>query len=208
MNKVNEILSLLKKEYPDAGPELNFSSNYELLIAVILSAQCTDVRVNKITEVLFKRANTAEQMIQVPLKELEQIIRTCGMFHQKAKNVLKASQTLVEKYGGEVPNSFDDLIELAGVGQKTANVVMSCAFDVPAIAVDTHVKRLAFRLGFTKHTQPEKVEEDLKRLIPKEEWSLSHHLLIFHGRRCCKARKPDCLNCVVEEYCPKKGVSK
>ncbi len=196
----------LKEEYPDAKAELDFTTDYELLIATILSAQCTDIRVNKVTKVLFSRANTPEDMVKLNIAELESIIKPCGMYHQKAKNILSASNDLIEKFNSEIPRTHQDLMSLAGVGRKTANVVLSNAFNINAIAVDTHVKRLSNRIGLSKHSDPLKVEEDLMRLFDESKWSLLHHLLIFHGRRCCYARNPNCLNCIIEDICPKKGV--
>ncbi len=192
--------------YPDAKAELNFTSEYELLIATILSAQCTDIRVNKVTDVLFKVANTPNDMVELGEENIREIVKTCGMYKQKSKNILKTSKKIIDIHNGKVPNTMEELIELNGVGRKTANVVLSNAFGVDAIAVDTHVKRVSYRIGLTKNVLPEKVEQDLKKVLPKYMWSKMHHLLIFHGRRICKARKPLCDKCDIKEMCKKRGI--
>ncbi len=203
MNKktAGEIISLLSKEYPDAKPQLKYNSNYELLVAVILSAQCTDERVNKVTEVLFKDYNTPEKMVTLTCEELSKIILPCGLYNAKAKNILSASNSIIEKFNGEVPSNFNDLISLAGVGRKTADVMVSVAFNGDAIAVDTHVFRVSNRIGLVKEDTPYKTELALMKVIDKSLWSKSHHYLIFHGRRVCKARNPDCQNCVIKNLC-------
>lgn len=199
--QVKEVVEILLRLYPDAQPELDFRSAYELLIAVILSAQCTDVRVNQVTEVLFEKADTAEKMTQLPLDEIETIIKPCGLYKNKAKNILLTSQMLVGKYGGDVPKTIEELMELPGVGKKTANVVVSNAFGVPAIAVDTHVFRVSNRIGLAEAKNVEQTEEQLMKRIDREIWTKAHHLLIFHGRRICKARTPLCDQCPLTEYC-------
>jgi len=199
--QVKEVVEILLRLYPDAQPELDFRSAYELLIAVILSAQCTDVRVNQVTEVLFEKADTAEKMTQLPLDEIETIIKPCGLYKNKAKNILLTSQMLVGKYGGDVPRTIEELMELPGVGKKTANVVVSNAFGVPAIAVDTHVFRVSNRIGLAEAKNVEQTEEQLMKRIDREIWTKAHHLLIFHGRRICKARTPLCDQCPLTEYC-------
>lgn len=196
-----EILSELTRLYPDARPALIYGSPYELLIAVILSAQCTDERVNKVTEVLFRNYNTPEKMLTLTQEELEGYIYSCGFYRAKASHILSASKDIVEKYGGKVPSSHEELKTLAGVGQKTANVVYAVAFSGDAIAVDTHVFRVSNRLGLAHSNTPEKTEEDLKKIIPQSEWSKAHHYLIYHGRQVCHSRKPDCENCTLNKFC-------
>jgi endonuclease III len=195
------IYESLQKEFPDARCELEFHTPYELLIATMLSAQCTDERVNQVTDDLFRVANTPEDIISLGLSALEEKIHSLGLFHNKAKNILNASQILVEDYGGEVPQTIDLLRRLPGVGRKTANVVVSNAYGVPALAVDTHVFRVAHRLGLAVGNTPEKVEEELKQVFPREKWTSIHHLLIFLGRRICMARKPACEQCPVNSVC-------
>ncbi len=201
MDKRQEILCELAALYPDARPALKYRSPYELLVAVILSAQCTDERVNKVTEVLFKEYSTPAAMLKLTQEELEKYIYSCGFYRNKAAHILSASRDIVEKFGGEVPNDFDNLRTLAGVGQKTANVVWSVAFGGDAIAVDTHVFRVSNRLGLACADTPIKVENQLKQAIPKEDWSKAHHWLIYHGRRVCHSQRPDCANCTLKDYC-------
>lgn len=196
-----KILKELENLYPDAAPALHFNSAYELLVAVILSAQCTDERVNKVTEVLFKEYSTPAAMLKLTQEELEKYIYSCGFYRNKAAHILSASRDIVEKFGGEVPNDFDKLRTLAGVGQKTANVVWSVAFGGDAIAVDTHVFRVSNRLGLACADTPIKVENQLKQAIPQEDWSKAHHWLIYHGRRVCHSQRPDCANCTLKDYC-------
>ena len=180
---------------------MHFRSPYELLVAVVLSAQCTDERVNKVTEVLFEKYNTPERMLTLSQEELERYIFSCGFYHNKAKHVLSASQDIITRYGGEVPDSLEELRTLAGVGRKTANVVYAVAFGGDAIAVDTHVFRVSNRLGIAKGNTPEKVEEGLQKAIPKDQWSIAHHYLIWHGRKVCHSQRPDCTNCTLKELC-------
>jgi len=208
MTKKNaeEILQILEETFPEAKPELNFTSNYELLIAVILSAQCTDKRVNIVTEKLFKEHNTPSKMLELSQEELAQIIKPCGLNNSKAKHILLASKDILEKFGGQVPSNFTDLKSLSGVGQKTANVVYSVAFGGEAIAVDTHVFRVSNRIGLANATTPFKVEEQLKKVIKKERWAKAHHLLIFLGRRICSSRKPSCQTCPLSSKCKKRDV--
>lgn len=196
-----EILAELQRLYPDARPALKYTSPYELLVAVILSAQCTDERVNKVTAELFKQHNTPQNMLKLTQEELEKFIFSCGFYRAKAAHILSASKDICEKFGGEVPADFDMLKSLAGVGQKTANVVWSVAFGGDAIAVDTHVFRVSNRLGLANAPTPEKTEEQLKTVIPKSDWSKAHHWLIYHGRRVCHSRKPDCENCTLKTGC-------
>lgn len=197
----NEILRELNRLYPDAKPALQFKTPYELLVAVILSAQCTDERVNKVTKVLFEHYDTPEKMVTLSREQLEKYIFSCGFYRNKAAHILSASRDILEKFGGEVPSSFEELRTLAGVGQKTANVVYAVAFGGDAIAVDTHVFRVSRRLGLAFSNTPEKVEEELKKVIPRDEWSKAHHWLIWHGRKVCRSQKPDCENCTLKKMC-------
>ena len=199
--KTQKILAELERLYPDARPALHFNSPYELLIAVILSAQCTDERVNKVTEVLFREHDTPEKMVALTQDKLEKYIYSCGFYHNKAAHILSASQDILDKFGGEVPSSLEDLRTLAGVGRKTANVVYAVAFGGDAIAVDTHVFRVANRLGIAHGKAPDEVEEGLMKVIPKDKWSSAHHWLIFHGRRVCHSQRPDCEHCTLAPYC-------
>lgn len=201
MKHVKEMLETLESLYPDARPALHYSTPYELLVAVILSAQCTDERVNKVTAELFKDYNTPEKMLLLSQKELEARIFSCGFYRNKAAHILSASRDISEKFRGQVPSTLEELQTLAGVGRKTANVVYSVAFHGDAIAVDTHVFRVANRLGLAEGKTPEQVEKGLMEVIPKDKWSKAHHLLIFHGRRVCHARKPDCENCALSRWC-------
>ena len=198
---VKKILDELSTLSPDAQPALHFKSPYELLVAVILSAQCTDERVNKVTAVLFKNYDTPEKMLTLSQSELEKYIFSCGFYHNKSAHILSASRDIIEKFGGEVPDSLEKLRTLAGVGRKTANVVYAVAFGGNAIAVDTHVFRVSNRLGIAEGKTPEKVEDGLREAIPEELWSKAHHYLIYHGRRVCHSQKPDCINCTLKDYC-------
>ena len=196
-----EVLNELSRLYPDAQPALHFKTPYELLVAVILSAQCTDERVNKVTAVLFEKYDTPEKMVTLSQEELERYIFSCGFYRNKAAHILSASHDILEKFAGQVPPTLDELKTLAGVGQKTANVVYAVAFGGDAIAVDTHVFRVSNRLGIAEGNTPAKVEEGLCKAIPKELWSKAHHYLIYHGRRVCHSQKPDCGNCTLKEWC-------
>lgn len=197
----DKILEELARIYPDARPALEYGSPYELLVAVILSAQCTDERVNKVTAELFKEHNTPVTMLKLSQQELERYIFSCGFYRHKAAHILSASRDIIEKYGGEVPSTLEELKSLAGVGQKTANVVYSVAFGGDAIAVDTHVFRVSNRLGLAHAKTPEKTEDGLKEVIPQRDWSKAHHWLIYHGRRVCHSQRPDCTNCTLKELC-------
>lgn len=197
----DEILTQLEALYPDAVPALKFRSPYELLVAVILSAQCTDERVNQVTEKLFQEHNTPQKMLLLSQEELGKYIYSCGFYHNKAAHILSASRDILEKFGGEVPSTLEELRTLAGVGRKTANVVYAVAFGGDAIAVDTHVFRVSNRLGLAEGSTPEKVEEGLCRVIPKEKWSRAHHWLIYHGRRVCHSQRPDCEHCTLAHLC-------
>ena len=196
-----KILEELSRLYPDAAPALRFSTPYELLVAVILSAQCTDERVNKVTAELFKKHNTPRTMLELTQEELEKFIFSCGFYRNKAAHILSASRDILEKYDGEVPGEHAQLKTLAGVGQKTANVVYAVAFGGDAIAVDTHVFRVSNRLGLAHGKTPDKVEEGLKEAIPQNVWSKAHHYLIYHGRRVCHSQRPDCPNCTLKDMC-------
>ena len=199
--KRKQALLTLSQIYADARPALHYNTAYELLVAVILSAQCTDERVNKVTAELFKEHNTPETMLELSQEELEKYIFSCGLYKSKAAHILSASRDIVDKFGGNVPEGFKELKSLAGVGQKTANVVSSVWFDKDAIAVDTHVFRVSNRLGLAHANNPLKTEEQLKEAIPQADWSKAHHWLIWHGRRVCHSQKPDCANCPLSECC-------
>lgn len=203
MNRQTKALALdeLKRLYPDAAPALKYSSAYELLVAVILSAQCTDARVNVVTAELFKGHDTPQAMLALTQEELEKYIFSCGLYRSKAKHILSASADIIERFGGQVPGDVKSLKSLSGVGQKTANVVYSVWFGGDAIAVDTHVFRVSNRLGLARASDVKKTERQLHRSVPKEEWSRAHHWLIFHGRRVCHSRKPDCAACTLSGYC-------
>jgi len=197
------LLAAFAKVYPEAHCELGFSSPLELLVATILSAQCTDKRVNMVTPALFKKYPNARAYAEAPQAELEKQIQSTGFFRSKAKNLRSMAADLVSKHGGKVPATMDDLTALAGVGRKTANVVLGNAFAISeGVVVDTHVRRLSRRLGLTRHTDPAKIEADLMKLIPRSQWAVFSHWLIWHGRRRCFARKPDCDSCEVQHLCP------
>jgi endonuclease-3 len=202
-----EILSRLKREYPDARTELDYETPLQLLMATILSAQCTDKRVNMVTPLLFKTFPTAAALADSPQEKLEEIIKSTGFFRNKSKSLIGLGKALVERHGGQVPDSMEALVELPGVGRKTANVLLGNAFRKnEGVVVDTHVGRLSLRLGLTKQTDPVKVEQDLMPLFPREDWALLAHLLIFHGRRVCFARSPNCEMCVLNDICPSSTV--
>lgn len=197
-----EILKILKKYYPEATCSLDFTSPFEMAISVMLSAQCTDERVNKTTPDLFKKANTPEKMARLSLDEIEKIIKPCGFYKNKAKNILACSKMLVEEFGGVVPNNMEDLQRLAGIGRKSANVIMLEAFNDPqGIAVDTHARRISNKIGFSKESDPEKIEQDLLKLLPREYYYDANHLFVWHGRYTCVARNPKCEGCPIRQYC-------
>ncbi len=205
--RAQEILAVLARTYPNAHCELDHTTPLELLIATILSAQCTDRRVNIVTKELFRVCRTAADFVALPQEQLEEIIRTTGFFRAKAKNVKACCAALVERHGGEVPRTMDELTALAGVGRKTANVVLGNAFGINVgVVVDTHVQRLSRRLGLTREDTPEKIELELMKLIPRGQWAVFSHWLIWHGRRRCDARKPDCAHCELAVLCPRVGV--
>ena len=197
-----EQLRILEATYAGAVPELKFNSPFELLIAVILSAQCTDKRVNAVTPALFAATDTPQKFLSLGQSRLEELIRSCGFYRSKARNILSTCRMLVEEFNGEVPTAFEDLIKLPGVGRKTANVVTSVAFKEPAIAVDTHVFRIANRLKLAEGSTPLEVELGLQRVIPKSKWADAHHWLIWHGRKLCRARAPLCDECPLRSVCP------
>ncbi|MDE2481512.1 MAG: endonuclease III [bacterium] len=197
-----EELAILEQSYPHAVTALEYRSTFELLIAVILSAQCTDARVNLTTPHLFAKFPTPRALAAAKLPDVERIIKSCGFYRMKAKNIVSAARDLVERHGGDVPRDREALEALAGVGRKTANVVMSVAFEEAAFAVDTHVFRVAHRLGLTLGTTPRQVEEDVTKLVPPAKWRFAHHWLILHGRALCKAPTPRCSGCPVREICP------
>jgi endonuclease-3 len=203
-----ELLEVLARTYPDAHCELDFTNPLELLMATILSAQCTDVRVNQVTRRLFVRCRTAEDYASIPQEELEALVQPTGFFRAKARHLKQCASTLLELHAGEVPRSLEALTKLPGVGRKTANVVLGDAFGTPeGVVVDTHVQRLSRRLGLSKHSAPEKIELDLMRLVAREHWARLSHWLIWHGRRRCDARKPDCAACELAALCPSAGDS-
>ena len=204
---LRKIIALLQQAYPDAHCELNYSNPLELLVATILSAQCTDKRVNLVTAELFRKYRSATDYAEAQLPELEQDIKSTGFFRNKAKNIKTCCQALVEKHGGQVPRTMEELTELGGVGRKTANVVLGNAFNINCgIVVDTHVARLAQRFGLTGQKAPEKIEAELMGLVPRDQWILFSHWLVWHGRRRCNARNPDCLNCEIKALCPRIGL--
>jgi endonuclease-3 len=201
--RTQDILRQLKTAYPGARCELNYSNPLQLLVATILSAQCTDKRVNLVAQTLFQKYRTARDFAQAPAGVLEEDIRSTGFYRNKAKSIRAACRTLEDKHGGEVPRDMAELVALDGVGRKTANVVLGNAFGLAqGIVVDTHVARLVGRLGLSRNTAPEKIEADLQKLVPPAEWTLASHLLIWHGRRRCGARRPDCAGCEVRSLCP------
>ncbi|MBQ2710482.1 MAG: endonuclease III [Clostridia bacterium] len=201
MNNCQQILEQLQRDFPNAQSELNFNNPYELIVAVILSAQCTDKRVNQVTPKLFELAPTPQALADMPLDLLEDTIRSCGFYHNKAKHLKSMAADVVSKYGGQVPSNLADLQTLAGVGRKTANVVYAVAFGGQAIAVDTHVFRVANRLGIATATNVLDTEKQLMAVIPQDRWADSHHHILLHGRYVCKAQKPNCAGCSVSQWC-------
>ena len=194
---VMEVLGELEKLYPQAGAELNFTNPFETVIATVLAAQCTDKRVNIVTAKLFPKYPDAKAMAQLTPEELEPMIQECGLFHTKARNIVELCRILVAKYDGRVPDTMEELVQLPGVGRKTANVVLANAFGKPAFAVDTHVFRVSNRIGIAHANNVEQTERQLMEAVPRDRWSHTHHLLIWHGRRCCTARKPACERCPI-----------
>jgi endonuclease-3 len=207
-SSARSIYRILTKEYPDARCELDFNSPLELLIATVLSAQCTDIQVNAVTPVLFNRFPTLETLAAAKLSEVEEIIYSTGFFRSKAKNIKELANRILNDFGGEVPNDLAQLVTLPGVGRKTANVVLGNAFGIPGLTVDTHFGRLSRRFGWSTATDPVKVENDVAKLIPEKEWTLLSHKLIWHGRRICHSRKPECGICPLAKLCPSAGIGK
>jgi endonuclease-3 len=199
--RVKEMIKILSREIPNPAIALKFSNPFDLLIATILSAQCTDVKVNQVTANLFKRYRSAKDYAEAALSELEEDIRPTGFYRNKAKSIQKCCKELVARFGGKVPRTLEELVTLPGVGRKTANVILGNAFGIPGIAVDTHVQRVSQRIGLTKNQDPVKIEFDLMEVVPKEEWTHFSNLLIWHGRRTCVARRPLCEKCSVRKLC-------
>jgi len=200
-NRVTNIIKVLSKDIPDSTIALKFSTPFELLIATILSAQCTDVRVNEVTKGLFKKYRSPKDYAEAESKELEEDIRPTGFYRNKAKSIQRSCQELVDRFGGKVPKTLEALVTLPGVGRKTANVLLGNAFGIPGIVVDTHVRRVSQRIGLTKNDDPVKIEFDLMEIVPKEEWTHFSNLLVWHGRRTCMARKPLCETCTIRKWC-------
>jgi endonuclease-3 len=206
--RARRIAALLRKKYPGAGTALEAENPFQLLVSTVLSAQCTDKRVNMVTATLFKKYRSPEDFARARKSTLEKEIRPTGFFRAKAKSLMELSQDIVERFGGEVPDNMEDLVTLRGVGRKTANVVLAGSFNKPAIAVDTHVKRISYRLGLTRNTDPVKVEFDLMDILPEREWQPFSFIVILHGREVCKSRKPRCEVCMLEKYCPSSTLAK
>jgi endonuclease-3 len=204
--RARRIVRILAQVYPDARCALHYENPLQLLIATILSAQCTDARVNLVTPGLFARFPSAKAFATADIRELETAIQSTGFFRNKARNIQECCKQLVARYAGQVPDRLEELVELPGIGRKTANVILGSAYDLPSITVDTHVGRLSRRMGLTTESDPEKVERDLMRLIPKKEWTMFSHRMIYHGRQVCFARKPNCAGCALNKICPKIGV--
>ena len=204
MNKQNakKIIDILKSTYPDATCSLDFTTPFEMVVAVMLSAQCTDERVNKTTPILFKRCKTISDYVDIDIKELEDIIHPCGFFKNKAKNIKLCAKQILDNFNGIVPNNMEDLLTLAGVGRKSANVILLEVYGIAnGIAVDTHAKRISNLIGFSNQKEPEKIEQDLIKVIPKEYLKYVNHLFVWHGRNTCMARKPNCEGCTVKNFC-------
>lgn len=199
--RVKKITPILKKLYPDSKCTLDFKNPLELLIATILAAQCTDARVNIVTKPLFKKYKKAQDFAKANLETLEEEIRSTGFYKNKAKNIISCCTNIVKEHKGKVPQTIEELTNLAGVGRKTANVILGNCFDIPGVVVDTHAKRLSGRIGLTKETDPVKIEHDLMEIVPKKDWTIFSHLMVFHGRNICLARKPKCDECVIKNDC-------
>jgi endonuclease-3 len=206
-SRAREVWKLLARQYPYAKCALHYEDSLQLLIATILSAQCTDVRVNMVTPALFARYHRASDYANANVSELEQAIQSTGFFRNKARNIVACCRELADHYQGKVPGTMDELVRLPGVGRKTANVILGNAFQTPGITVDTHVQRVSQRLGLTSHTDPHKIEQDLMQLFPPKQWTMFSHRLIFHGRQICHARTPKCSTCVLARVCPRLGVT-
>lgn len=209
MEKINEIITLLKKKFPKAKIALKFSNHIHLLVSVILSAQCTDKMVNKVTSILFKKYKTAKDFANADLKTFEQEIKSTGFYRNKAKNIINACKLIEKEYDGKIPKTMEEMLLLPGVARKTANIVLWNAHKIKSgIPVDTHVKRISYRLGLTKNTNPDKIEQDLIKIVSKEQWGSYPYLIIEHGRKTCKAPVPICSECNLIKLCPKNGVTK
>lgn len=202
-DRAEEISKEFDKLYPDAVCSLDYKDPMQLMISTILAAQCTDARVNIVTETLFNKYVTVEDFANADLEELEQDIRSTGFYHNKAKNIINACSMLISEFGGKVPPNMEDMLKLPGVGRKTANLVLGDCFGIPGVVVDTHAARLSKRIGFTRHNDPEKIEYDLMRILPKEKWTGFCHQLVYHGRAVCIARKPQCEVCAINSFCDK-----
>ena len=200
-SRIKKILEILESTYPGVKTALGHRNPLELMIATILSAQCTDERVNRVTKILFQKLRTAKDFVEVPLSELEEMVRPTGFYRNKAKNIKGCCEALVEKHAGKVPDNMEALVQLPGIGRKTANVILGSAFGIPGIVVDTHVKRLSQRIGLTKEVDPVRIEFDLMALMPKKNWIDFSHQMIWHGRALCKARKPNCPACPLRDLC-------
>jgi endonuclease III len=200
--RAKKVFERLIAEYPDAKCSLDHKTPLQLLVATILSAQCTDARVNMVTPALFKRFKKPQDYVEAPVSEVEDYIKTCGFYRNKAKNIVAACQAMLAEHGGKVPRTLDELVKLPGVGRKTANVILGTIYDTPGVVVDTHCGRIARRLGFTTHTDPVKVEHELMKIWEKKNWSIFSHLMVYHGRATCDARAPKCSRCVVRNLCP------
>ncbi len=201
MNRATEIVKILKETYPDACCSLDFENAFQLLVATILSAQCTDERVNIVTKDLFQKYKTMEDFANATQEEMEEAVKSTGFYRNKARNIIAAAQEILAKFQGEVPQTMDELLTLPGVGRKTANLVLGDVYNIPGIVVDTHVKRISNKLGLTKNQDPEKIEYDLMKVVPKDNWTDWNHLLVFHGRAICKAKKPECMICPINHLC-------
>jgi len=209
MNPTEKILEVLKKQYPEVKCSLDFENNFQMMVSAMLSAQCSDAAVNKVTPALFGRFKEPKDFAEADLEEIENYIKTLGLYRTKAKNIQNTSKILVEKHGGEVPDKYEDLIELPGIGRKIATVILATCFGkLEGITIDTHNIRLNYRLGLTKHKDAKRIEQDLLPLVPKKYWDEYSLLIIYHGREICKARKPLCERCVLNKICPKVGVGK
>ncbi|HRK36209.1 MAG TPA: endonuclease III [Candidatus Hydrogenedentes bacterium] len=200
--RARTVLSRLQARYPDATCSLDFKEPLQLMVATILAAQCTDERVNIVTKSLFKKYRTANDYLNSPEGELEEAIHSCGFYRQKAKSIRNACKTIIEKFGGKVPGTMEELLTLDGVGRKTANVILGECFGVPGVIVDTHCTRLSNRLGFSKHDDPKKIEQDIMKILPRDDWRVYSHCMVFHGRAVCIARAPRCSECPVRDLCP------
>ena len=201
-NKIAEIIKLLDKAYPEVRSSLNFETPFQLTIAVLLAAQCTDERVNKTTKVVFAKYPTVQDFNKLSVEELMELFKNINFYRNKSRNIKKLSAVIVNEYNGEIPNDPDELVKLPGIGRKSANVILNDAYKSPCgIAVDTHVKRMSGRLGLTKETDPSKIEKDLLKVLPKEYWHRANHLFVHYGRQVCKAKNPDCNKCMIKQYC-------